>query len=180
MFHEKEIELSPNILNPIISILVINQLHKSSSILLTILRFYECVSRLTNLSSLYLRLLQVSYGGYVASISSSNNEYQQRWSAYIFFQLPRLLASSFETQFDNVKRAIENFLLYNEYLLDRIDELCLENVLEQLLQTALDYTKIDVKEQNQNKINELKFHIQKTREPFVQRIQECCHNQQTC
>ncbi len=160
--------------------LVINQLHKSSSILLTILRFYESVSTMTNPSLLYLRLLQASFGGYVASISTNNSEYQQRWSAYLFFQLPRLLASCFESQFDHVKQAIENFLLHNEFLIHRLDELCSENVLEQLLQTTLNYTKTEIREKNQNKITQLNLYIQKIRGPYVQKIQQHHLNQQTC
>ncbi len=159
--------------------LVINQLHKSSSIFLIILRFYEHVSTMTNPSLIYLRLLQASFGGYIASISTNNSEYQQRWSAYLFFQLPRLLASCIETQIENVKQGIENFLLYNEYLLHRIDELCLENVLEQLLQTTLNYTKNEIKEKNQNQINQLIIYIQKLRGPDVQKIQQYHQNQQT-
>ncbi len=159
--------------------LVINQLHKSSSIFLIILRFYEHVSTMTNPSLIYLRLLQASFGGYIASISTNNSEYQQRWSAYLFFQLPRLLASCIETQIENVKQGIENFLLYNEYLLHRIDELCLENVLEQLLQTTLIYTKNEIKEKNQNQINQLIIYIQKLRGPDVQKIQQYHQNQQT-
>jgi hypothetical protein len=159
--------------------LVINQLHKSSSILLAILRFYESVSTMTNPSLLYLRLLQASFGGYVASVSTNNSEYQQRWSAYIFFQLPRLLASSIETQLDSVKQAIENFLLYNEYLLNRMDELCVENVLEHIFQTTLNYTKNEIRENNQTKINQLTFYIQKIRGAYVQQIQQYYQNQHT-
>jgi len=178
-FHQEEIEFNSSIFNPIISMLVINQLHKSSSIILIILRFYEHVSTMTNPSLLYLRLLQASFGGYVTSISTNNSEYQQRWSAYLFFQLPRLLSSCIETQFDHVKQAIENFLLYNEYLLHRMDELCLENVLEQLFQTTLNYTKNEIKEKNQNQINQLNFYIQKIRGPYVQKIQQYHQNQTT-
>ncbi|CAF2040283.1 unnamed protein product [Rotaria magnacalcarata] len=178
-FHQEEIEFNPCIFNSIISMLVVNQLHKSSSILLIVLRFYECVSTMSNPSLLYLHLLQASFGGYVSSISTNNSEYQQRWSAYIFFQLPRLLASSIETQVDNVKQAIENFLLHNEYLLNRIDELCEENVLEQILHTTLNYTKNDVREKYENKINELISDIQNIRGPYVKRIQEYYRNQQT-
>jgi hypothetical protein len=134
---------------------------------------------MTNPSLIYLRLLQASFGGYIASISTNNSEYQQRWSAYLFFQLPRLLASCIETQIENVKQGIENFLLYNEYLLHRIDELCLENVLEQLLQTTLIYTKNEIKEKNQNQINQLIIYIQKLRGPDVQKIQQYHQNQQT-
>ena len=160
--------------------LVINQLHRSSSTLLTILRFYESVSTMSNSSLLYLRLLQASFGGYIASITTNNTEYQQRWSAFLFFQLPRLLASCFETQLDHVKQAMENFLLHNEYLLHRIDELCSENVLEQILQTTLRYTKQDVCEQNQTKISQLTVYIQKVRGPYVQKFQQHHLNQQTC
>ena len=159
--------------------LVTNQLHKSSSILLIILRFFEHVSTMTNPSLLYLRLLQSSFGGYVSSISTNNSEYQQRWSAYIFFQLPRLLASSMESQFDHIKQAIENFLLHNEYLLHRMDELCLENVIEQVFQTTLNYTKTEIKEKNQTKISQLIFYIQKVRGPYIQQIQQYYQNQQT-
>jgi hypothetical protein len=178
-FHQEEIEYNPCIFNPIVSMLVINQLHKSSSIILTILRFYENTSTMTNPSLLYLRLLQASFGGYVASILTNNSEYQQRWSAYIFYQLPRLLASSIEVQFDGVKQALENFLLYNEFLLNRMDELCLENVLEQLFQTILNYTKNEIREKNQTEINQLISYIQKIRGPYVLQIQQYYQNQQT-
>ena len=160
--------------------LVVNQLHKSSAILLTTLRFYESVSIMQNPSSLYLRLLQASFGGYIASISTNNSEYQQRWSAYLFFQLPRLLASCFENQFDHVKQAIENFVLHNEYQLHRMDELCSENVLEQLIQTAFTYIKDEIRERNQTNITQLIFYIQKIRGPYVQKIQQHHLNQQTC
>ncbi|CAF3424706.1 unnamed protein product [Rotaria sp. Silwood1] len=143
------------IFNPIVSMLVINQLHKSSSILLLILRFYEHVSTTSNPSLIYLRLLQASFGGYLSSISTNNSEYQQRWSAYINFQLPRILASCLETQFDIIQQSIETFLLHNEYLLNRMDELCLENVFEKIFQTTLNYIKNDIKEKNENKINQL-------------------------
>ncbi|CAF1357477.1 unnamed protein product [Rotaria sordida] len=178
-FHQEEVEFNPCIFNTIVSMLVVNQLHKSSSILLIVIRFYEHVSTMSNPSLLYLRLLQASFGGYVSSISTNNTEYQQRWSAFIFFQLPRLLASSIETQIDHVKQALENFLLYNEYLLNRMDELCLENVLEQILQTTLNYIKNDIREKNQNTLNQLIFYIQNIRGPFVKRIQEYYRNQQT-
>ena len=102
--------------------LIVNKLHKSSSILLLILRFYENVSTNSNPASTYLQLLQASFGGYVAAVPTNNSEYQQRWSAYIFFQLPRLLAACFESQLEHVKQAIEDFLLHNEYLLNRMDD----------------------------------------------------------
>ncbi|CAF0759576.1 unnamed protein product [Rotaria sp. Silwood1] len=178
-FHQEEVEFNACIFNSIVSMLVVNQLHKSCSILLIVIRFYEYVSTMPNPSLLYLHLLQSSFGGYVSSISTNNSEYQQRWSAFIFFQLPRLLSSSIETQIDHVKQAIENFLLHNEYLLNRMDELCLENVLEQILQTTLNYTKNDIREKNQNKINQLIFYVQNIRGPFVKRIQEYYRNQQT-
>ena len=178
-FHQEEIEFSPCLFNPIVSMLVINQLHKSSSILLRILRFYEHVSAVVNPSLLYLRLLQASFGGYIASISTNNSEYQQRWSAFLFFQLPRLLASCMETQLDSVKQAMENFLLHNEYLLNRMDELCLENVLEQFLQATLNYVAHDVRERNEQKINQLSQYIQKIRGSYVQQIQLYYQNQQT-
>lgn len=177
-FHQEEIEFNSFIFNPIVSMLVINQLHKSSSVLLLILRFYESVSTSVNPSLLYLRLLQASFGGYVASVSTNNSEYQQRWSAYLFFQLPRLLASCFETQLDHIKEAVENFLLRNEYLLHRLDDLCSENVLEQLIQTALNYTNNEIKEKNQTKINQLIVYIQKIRGPYVQKVQQHHVNQQ--
>lgn len=160
--------------------LVINQLHKSSSVLLLILRFYESVSTSTNPSLSYLRLLQASFGGYVASVSTNNSEYQQRWSAYLFFQLPRLLASCIETQLDHVKEAVENFLLHNQYLLHRLDDLCSENVLEQLIQTTLNYTNNEVKEKNQTKISQLLAYIQKIRGPYVKTVQQHHINQQAC
>ncbi|CAF4667071.1 unnamed protein product, partial [Rotaria sp. Silwood2] len=159
-FHQEDIEFKTSIFNPIVSMLVINQLHKSSSILLLILRFYEHVSTTSNPSLIYLRLFQASFGGYLSSISTNNSEYQQRWSAYINFQLPRILASSLETQFDIIKQSIETFLLHNEYLLNRMDELCLENVFEKFFQTTLNYTKHDIKEKNENKINQLMLYIQ--------------------
>jgi hypothetical protein len=140
-FHQEDIEFNISIFNPVVSMLVINQLHKSSSVLLLILRFYEHVSTSTNPSLLYLRLLQASFGGYVSSISTNNSEYQQRWSAYIHFQLPRILASCLETQFDTIKQSIETFLLHNEYLLNRIDKLCLENIFEQSFQATLSNNK---------------------------------------
>jgi hypothetical protein len=167
------------VFNPIVAMLVVNQLHKSSSILIRLLRFYEDVSTMTNPSLIYLRLLQASFGGYIASITTNNSEYQQRWSAYIFFQLPRLLASSFETHLVHVKQALENFLLHNEYVLNRMDELCLENVLEHVVQTTLTYITHDVKERNQQKISQLIMYIQKIRGPYVQQIQNYYQNHQT-
>jgi hypothetical protein len=178
-FHQEDIEFNIHIFNPIVSILVINQLHKSSSILLLILRFYEHVSTTSNPSSIYLRLLQASFGGYVSSISTNNSEYQQRWSAYIHFQLPRILASCLESQFDMVKQSIETFLLHNEYLLNRIDELCVENIFEQFFQTTLNYTKIEIKEKYQNQINQLIIYIQQIRRHYVQQIQNHYQNHQT-
>jgi hypothetical protein len=159
--------------------LVINQLHKSSSILLLILRFYEHVSTTSNPSLIYLRLLQASFGGYVSSILTNNSEYQQLWSAYIHFQLPRLLASCLETKFDIVKQSIETFLLHNEYLLNRIDELCVENIFEQVFQTTLNYTNIEIREKYQNQINQLIFYIQQIRRHYVQQIQNYYQNHQT-
>lgn len=144
-----------------------------------ILRFYEHVSTMSNPSLLYLYLLQTSFGGYVSSIATNNSDYQQRWSAYVFFQLPRILASSFETQSDNVKQAMEKFLLHNEYLLNRMDELCEENVLEQVLKTTLIYMKNNISETNRNEINQLIDYIQSIRGPYVKRIQEHYRNQQT-
>ncbi|CAF1194933.1 unnamed protein product [Rotaria magnacalcarata] len=177
-FHQEDIEFNVSIFNPIVSMLVINKLHKSSSVLLLILRFYEHVSTTSNPSLIYLRLLQASFGGYLSSISTNNSEYQQRWSAYIHFQLPRILASCLETQFDIIKQSIETFLLHNEYLLNRMDELCLENVFEKLFQTTLSYTKTDVKEKNDNKINQLIFYIQQIRLPYIQQIQRYYQNHQ--
>lgn len=159
--------------------LVVNQLHRSSSALLIVIRFYEHVSTMSNPATLYLRLLQASFGGYVSAVSTSNSEYQQRWSAFVFFQLPRLLASCFESQLDHVKQAIENFLLHNEYLLNRTDELCVENVMEQVFRTALTYTKSELRQQNQTKFDQLAFYIQKLRGPFVQQIQQYYQNQPT-
>lgn len=159
--------------------IVINQLHKSSSMLLRILRFYEQVSTMSNPSLLYLRFLQASFGGYVASVSTNNSEYQQRWSAFIFFQLPRLLASTFDTHFDHVKQALENFLLHNEFLLNRMDELCVENVLEFILRTTLNYVKNEIKEKFSQKINQLTLYIQKIRGPYVTQIQNYYQTQQT-
>ena len=159
--------------------LVINQLHKSSSILLLILRFYEHVSTTLNPSLIYLRLFQASFGGYFSSTSTTNSEYHQRWSAFINFQLPRILASCLETQFDIIKQSIETFLLHNEYLLNRIDELCLENVFEKFFQTTLDYTKNDVKEKNELKINQLILYIQQIRLPYIQQIQRHYQTHQT-
>ncbi|CAF4543469.1 unnamed protein product, partial [Rotaria sp. Silwood2] len=177
-FHQEDIEFKTSIFNPIVSMLVINQLHKSSSILLLILRFYEHVSTTSNPSLIYLRLFQASFGGYLSSISTNNSEYQQRWSAYINFQLPRILASSLETQFDIIKQSIETFLLHNEYLLNRMDELCLENVFEKFFQTTLNYTKHDIKEKNENKINQLMLYIQQVRLPYIQQIQRYYQNHQ--
>ncbi|CAF1490259.1 unnamed protein product [Adineta steineri] len=177
-FHQEDIEMNSCIFNPIVSILVINQLHKSSSILLIILRFYENVSAMANPSILYLRLLQASFGGYVAAISTNNSEYQQRWSAYIFFQLPRLLASCIESQFESVKQATENFLLHNEYLLNRMDELCVENVLEQILQKTLNYTKNEIRDKHQTQINQLIFYTQKVRGAYVDQIKQYYSNPQ--
>jgi hypothetical protein len=159
--------------------LVINQLHKSSSIILILLRFYEHVSSTLNPSLIYLRLLQASFGGYVSSISTNNSEYQQRWSAYIHFQLPRILASCLETQFDIIKQSIETFLLHNEYLLNRMDELCVENTFEQFFQATLNYTTNELREKKENKINELIFYIQQIRQPYVQQIQKYYQNHET-
>ncbi|UJR24962.1 hypothetical protein I4U23_006326 [Adineta vaga] len=177
-FHQEEIEFNSSIFNPIITMLVINQLHKSSSTLLIIVRFYEQVSTTSNPSLIYLRLLQASFGGYIASVSTNNSEYEQRWSAYIFFQLPRLLASCFESQLEHVKQAMENFLLHNEYLLNRMDELCVENVLEQIFRSTLNYLTNEIREKNQTILNQLLFYIQKLRGPFVQQIQQYYLNQQ--
>ncbi len=159
--------------------LVINQLHQSSSILLLILRFYEHVSTTTNPSLIYLRLLQASFGGYVSSITTNNSEYQQRWSAFIHFQLPRILASCLETQFDSIKQSIETFLLHNECLLNRIDELCIENTFEQFFQTTLKYTKNEIREKYENQIGELNFYIQQIRRHYVEQIQHYYQNHQT-
>ncbi|CAF3896482.1 unnamed protein product, partial [Adineta steineri] len=178
-FHQEDIEFNVSIFNPLVSLLVINQLHKSSSILLLILRFYEHVSCTTNPSLIYLRFLQASFGGYVSSVSTNNSEYQQRWSAYIYFQLPRILASCLETQFDAVKQSIETFLLHNEYILNRMDELCLENVMEQVFQTTLNYTNNDIRIANEDKINKLIFYIQQIRQPYNQQIQKYYQNHQT-
>ncbi|CAF0757365.1 unnamed protein product [Rotaria sordida] len=177
-FHQEDVEFNISIFNPIVSMLVINQLHKSSSIILSILRFYEHVSTTSNPSLIYLRLLQASFGGYLASVLTNNSEYQQRWSAYINFQLPRILASCFETQFDIIKQCFETFLLHNEYLLNRMDELCFENVFEKFFQTILNYTKNDIKEKNENKINQLNFYIQQIRLPYIQQIQRYYQNHQ--
>ena len=178
-FHQEDIEFNLSIFNPLVAMLVVNQLHKSSSILLRILRFYEDVSTMSNPSLLYLRLLQASFGGYVASITTNNSEYQQRWSAFVFFQLPRLLASSFDFHFDHLKQAMETFLLHNEYILNRMDELCVENVLESVLQSTLNYTKNDIKEKNQQKIHQLTLYIQKIRGPYVQQVQHYYQTHQT-
>ena len=159
--------------------LVVNQLHKSSSTLLLILRFYEHVSATSNPSLVYLRFLQASFGGYVSSISTNNSEYQQRWSAYIHFQLPRILASCLESQFDTIKQAIETFLLHNELLLNRIDELCLENVFELFFQTTLSYTKNEIREKNQEKIDQLIYYIQQIRRPYVEQVQQFHQSHQT-
>lgn len=159
--------------------LVVNQLHKSSSIILRILRFYEDVSTMSNPSLLYLRLLQSSFGGYVSAITTNNSEYQQRWSAFIFFQLPRLLASAMDFHFDHVKKSMETFLLHNEYILNRMDELCVENVLENVLQQTLNYTKNEIKEENQQKIHQLTLYIQKIRGQYVQQVQQYYQTHQT-
>ena len=177
-FHQEEIEFNPSIFNPIVAMLVINQLHKSSSILLRLVRFFEHVSTMSNPSIVYLRLLQASFGGYIASIATNNSEYQQRWSAYLFFQLPRLLASCFESQIDHVKQAMENFLLHNEYLLNRMDELCLENVMVQVLESTLNYINPEIKEQHQQKITQLLQYIHSIRGPYVQQIQHHYQSQQ--
>ncbi|CAF1033305.1 unnamed protein product [Adineta ricciae] len=178
-FHQEEIDFHSSIFNPIVGMLIVNKLHKSSSILLLILRFYENVSTISNPASTYLQLLQASFGGYVAAVPTNNSEYQQRWSAYIFFQLPRLLAACFESQPVHVKQAIEDFLLHNEYLLNRMDELCIENVLEQIFRTTLSYMKNDIREKNQTSLNQLLFYIQKLRGPFVQQMQQYYLNQTT-
>jgi DNA-binding protein Fis len=130
---------------------------------------------MSNPSLIYLRLLQASFGGYISSISTKNSEYQQRWSAYVHFQLPRIFASCIDTQFDAIKQSLETFLLHNEYLLNRMDELCVENVLEQFVQTISNYTKTE----NSGKINELILYIQQIRQPYVQQIQEYYQNHQT-
>jgi hypothetical protein len=178
-FHQEDIEFNILIFNPIVSMLVINRLHQSSSILLLILRFYEHVSTTTNPSLIYLRFLQASFGGYVASITTNNSEYQQRWSAFIHFQLPRILASCLETQFEPIKQAIETFLLHNEYLLNRMDELCVENTFEQFFQTTLKYTKNDIREKYENQIGQLNFYIQQIRRHYVEQIQHYYQNHQT-
>ena len=159
--------------------LVVNQLHLSSSTLLVILRFYEHVSTTTTPSLLYLRLLQASFGGYVSSITTNNSEYQQRWSAFIHFQLPRVLASCLETQFEPVKQAIETFLLHNEYLLNRMDELCVENTFEQFFQVTLKYVKSEIREKYEVQIGQLNFYIQQIRRHYVEQIQQYYQNHQT-
>jgi spore germination protein YaaH len=160
--------------------LVINQLHKSSSIILLIIRFYEHVSTNSNPSLIYLRLLQASFGGYISSITTTNNsEYQQRWSAFIYFQLPRILSSCLETQFDSVKKSIETFLLHNEYLLNRMDELCIENTFEKFFQITLKYIKNEIRDKYNNQINQLCFYIQQIRRNYIEQIQHHYQNHQT-
>jgi hypothetical protein len=52
-----------------------------------------------------------------------------------------ILASCLEIQFDTIKQSMETFLLHNEYLLNRIDKLCLENIFEQSFQATLSNNK---------------------------------------
>ena len=178
-FHQEDIEFNIAIFNPIISMLVINKLHRSSPVLLYLLRFYEHVSTSSNPSSVYLRFLQASFGGYFSSITSNNSEYQQRWSAFVHFQLPRIFASCLETQFPAVKQSIETFLLHNEYLLNRLDELCRENTFEQFFQTTLNYVQQSIRERYDQQINQLLFYIQQMRRHYVEQIQLFHQNHQT-
>lgn len=178
-FHHEDIEFNVSIFNPTVSTLVINQLHRSSSILLVMLRFYEYVSSNSNPSSIYLRLLQSSFGGYAASVSTNNSEYQQRWSAFVHFQLPRILASCFPSQFHTIKQAIETFLLHNEYLLNRLDELCVENIFERVFRTTLNYVAEEIKIKYQTEIEHLNFYIQQIRRHFIQQIQQHYQSQPT-
>lgn len=178
-FHQEDIEFNIGIFNPIVSMLVMNKLHRSSPVLLYLLRFYEHVSTSNNPSLVYLRLLQASFGGYLASITSNNSEYQQRWSAFIHFQLPRILAACLESQFQSVKQAIETFLLHNEYLFNRLDEFCRENTFEQFFQTSLNYTKISIREKYDQSIQQLLFYIQQMRRHYVEHVQQSHLNHQT-
>jgi hypothetical protein len=171
-FHQEEIEFNANLFNPLVSLLVINQLHKSSSILLIILRFYELVSSTPTPYAPYLRLLQASFGGYIASVSTNNSEYQQRWSAFVNFQLPRVFASCLETQFGEIKQALETFLLHSEYTLNRMDELCVENVCEQFVQTMLHYASDEVRAKNDEQIEQLLEYIRRARQPYLEQIQK--------
>ena len=178
-FHQEDIEFNIAIFNPIVSMLVMNKLHRSSPVLLYLIRFYEHVSSSTNPSLVYLRLLQASFGGYLASIMSNNSEYQQRWSAFVHFQLPRIFSSCLETQFQSVKQSIETFLLHNEYLFNRLDELCRENTFEQFFQTTLNYTKNSIREKYDQQIQQLSFYIQQMRRHYVEHVQQSHQNHQT-
>ncbi|CAF1112024.1 unnamed protein product [Adineta ricciae] len=178
-FHQEDIEFSVSLFSPIVCLLVINKLHKCSSTFLTILRFYEHVSTTLNPHSTYLRFLQASFGGYLASVSSNNSEYQQRWSAYVHFQLPRIFASCLESQFDAVKHSLETFLLYNEYLLNRMDEMCVENTFEHFVQNVLTYVNDNVRMKNEDNINQLLAYIQRIRQPYNEHIQKFYQNHQS-
>lgn len=167
-FHREDIEFNLSIFNPIVSLVVINQLHRSSSILFVLLRFYENVSTMSNPSTLYLRFLQSAFAGYLSSVLSTNSEYQQRWSAFIHFQLPRILASCFENHFDWVEKAIENFCLYNEFLLNRLDELICENSLQEIYRRSMEFVSAKIREENHEKILRLNSFLQQTRQIFVQ------------
>ena len=171
-FHQEDIEFNASIFSPVVSMLVINQLHRSSSTILLLVRFFEHVSVTTNSSQIYLRLLQSSFGAYFSSVSTQNSDYQQRWSAFVHFQLPRIFASCLNTHFDRVREAMESFLLHNEFLLNRIDELCRENVFATFAQMTLEYTEKEVREKNAHSIDQLIHYIQQTRQGYVQQIQE--------
>ncbi|CAF3469520.1 unnamed protein product [Rotaria sp. Silwood1] len=111
----------------------------------------------------------------------SSNLLQSDWKFHArswYVNESLISASCLETQFDIIQQSIETFLLHNEYLLNRMDELCLENVFEKIFQTTLNYIKNDIKEKNENKINQLMFYIQQSRLPYIQQIQRYYQNHQ--
>ena len=76
-----------------------------------------------------------------------------------------------ESQFESVKQSIETFFLHNEYLLNQMDKLSLENTFEQIFQITLNYTKIEIREKYANEINQLIFYIQQMRRHYIEQVQ---------
>ncbi|CAF1636388.1 unnamed protein product, partial [Didymodactylos carnosus] len=167
-FHQEEISFNIDLFNPIVSMLVVNKLHISGPIFLTIIKFFEEQSVTPVTSMIYLKFLQASISGYVSSYHIL--EHEQRWNAYINYQLPRILAALIEKNFDALKQTFELLLLHNEYVLDRIDEMYMENFLEQLLCNILQYTSPLLRTNYQQKITELVNIIQQTRNPYMQQL----------
>ncbi|UJR23853.1 hypothetical protein I4U23_026828 [Adineta vaga] len=60
-----------------------------------------------------------------------------------------------------------------------MDELCVENVFEQFLQTTLNYTNNEIQTKNKEKINQLIAYIQRIRQPYLEHIQKFYQNQQS-